>query len=150
MNTFALFFQHSHALCSHRCPTLQVLLRSKLPPVVIPPADCRRPIFDIVTSFRFEVAISFLIILNTCFLLLEHYDQPDYWRDMLVVVNYIFVGIFTLEAVLKIFVLGPRQYWQVCERSRKAFRNHNPFCQGQRLEKRRSDGSPCLDQAVLR
>jgi len=51
------------------------------------------------------------IILNTIQMCLEHYKQPLLWTLMLMYINIIFIGIFTIEGILKIIGYGFKQYW---------------------------------------
>lgn len=57
----------------------------------------------------FDLAIIFLIILNSIFLGMQDYVNPeaDIWRNNLVLISEpFFTSIFTLEAVLKIIAMG--------------------------------------------
>ena len=91
---------------------MRLLLKTRLPAAAYAPKSrLRRPLYRLVHSVAFETFISLCIIANIAFLSMEYYDQPRSWADMLTVANYVFVGIFTAEALLKIVALGPRRYF---------------------------------------
>ena len=91
---------------------MRVLLKSMLPPAAkAPNSRYLKFIYTIVRSFAFEVAINVLIVVNIIFMALEYYNQPEGWETVLDTANYVFVALFTLEALLKILALNPKQYF---------------------------------------
>lgn len=52
-----------------------------------------------------------LIAINILFMCIYHYDMERTVENMLEIVDYIFVGIFVVEFLLKITGLGPKYYW---------------------------------------
>ena len=44
---------------------------------------------------------------------MEYYGAPADYLNVLVMFNYVFVGIFTVEAILKLLGLGPRYYFYI-------------------------------------
>jgi len=65
------------------------------------------------SSSNFEYFILGCIVLNTIFLCMEYYDAPKTYKSFLNVGNNVFVGIFTLEAILKILAHGFSYYWHI-------------------------------------
>jgi len=50
--------------------------------------------------------------MNTIALTLNWYQRPNFMENMLEIVNYAFTAIFTIEAVIRIYGLGPRYYFK--------------------------------------
>ena len=64
----------------------------------------------------FDSIIMVFIILNTIVLGLKWYGEPDELPDILEIINYVFAGIFTVEAFIKIVALDKdyfRDGWNV-------------------------------------
>ncbi|PCI31098.1 hypothetical protein COB52_00380 [Candidatus Kaiserbacteria bacterium] len=59
----------------------------------------------------FDGFIITCIILNTIVLALKFYDEPKELPGILEIINYVFAGIFTLEAIIKLFAFG-KGYFQ--------------------------------------
>lgn len=59
----------------------------------------------ITHSNWFENFIMFCIILNTVVMALVWFDEPQDLAPVIEIVNYIFMAIFTLEAIIKIIAL---------------------------------------------
>lgn len=77
-----------------------------------PPKDpWRLPIFNFVEKPAFEYFIIGCILLNTIFLMTEHDGQPDYWQDVLEGLEYVFIAIYVIEAILKIIAYGFKGYF---------------------------------------
>jgi hypothetical protein len=57
-----------------------------------------------------DLFITICIILNTLFMALDHSGQSDRMTRILATGNYIFTGIFTTEAILKIIAKAPATY----------------------------------------
>uniref|UniRef100_F7AFH6 Sodium channel protein n=1 Tax=Macaca mulatta TaxID=9544 RepID=F7AFH6_MACMU len=53
------------------------------------------------------------IILNICFLALEHYPMSKSTNNLLNIGNLVFIGIFTAEMIFKIIAMHPYGYFQV-------------------------------------
>lgn len=87
----------------------------KLKPKAIPPGKprnkLRRFCYVVVMSLWFEMLIMAMICLNTLALCMDYYGAGKTYLFCLGVANNVFVGIFTLEAVLKLIGLGPRYYF---------------------------------------
>lgn len=60
----------------------------------------------------FEQSIIVLIILNTCVLSSEHYEQPKWLDDVSSIANIFFTIIFAAEMIFKIFAFGCKKYLQ--------------------------------------
>jgi hypothetical protein len=59
----------------------------------------------------FEGAMLLLVLLNVVSLLISYYDMSLAYENALDLSNYIFVGLFVLEAIVKILVLGSKAYF---------------------------------------
>lgn len=70
----------------------------------------RRVIFNIERNKYFNRFILGCIILNTMVLALKWYMQPDWVDRFTELLNYIFVAIFTAEALIKMIALNPLGY----------------------------------------
>jgi len=64
-----------------------------------------------VKSQKFDNFISLCVTLNIIGLCVEYYNAPEWYDEMLGVMNVVFVVIFLLEAVLKIIGYGRRFYF---------------------------------------
>ena len=64
-----------------------------------------------VVHSNFEMVILLCIVINSSMTLTEHYEQSDRWTDILYAQNAAFVGIFSLEAIIKIIGLSPAFYF---------------------------------------
>ena len=53
----------------------------------------------------FDRFIMFCIIINTVVLALKWFDEPDYMPKVTEIANYVFMVIFTLEAIMKIIAM---------------------------------------------
>ncbi|KAG6444901.1 hypothetical protein O3G_MSEX003637 [Manduca sexta] len=62
-------------------------------------------VFDIVTNKKFDMTIMIFIGLNMIVLMFEHYQQSETLSLILDYLNMIFIIIFTIECILKIFAL---------------------------------------------
>jgi len=60
---------------------------------------------------NFEAVIVACISINTCFMLSEHYQQSDQWTSLLEIQNWVFIGIFTVEFVVKVVGMSPQFYF---------------------------------------
>jgi len=76
-----------------------------------PAHPARKYLFDIVESRPFELVIMFCIMLNVITMAMRKFNQSDDYMQMLESFNYVFVVVFTVEAVIKIFALGPAEYF---------------------------------------
>lgn len=52
-----------------------------------------------------------IVLANTVFLAIEHADMSHELIEILRIGNFVFVGIFTLELMFKLWGLGWWQYW---------------------------------------
>lgn len=66
-----------------------------------------------VTSKAFDLGIMAMIILNIMVMATDTYDQSQQVANTLQTINLFFTILFTLEAVIKLFSLGVRQYYRV-------------------------------------
>jgi len=74
------------------------------------PEGWREPIYSLVTNPLFDHTIMTCIIVNTVFMSIRHFGQANWVEVMLMVVNYIFAIIFTVEAILKVIGLQMRYF----------------------------------------
>jgi len=72
--------------------------------------------FKVTSNQKFDVAIMIIILLNMVTMAMEHFDQPDELTSLLSIVNQLFIGIFTIECIMKILALRHyyfKQPWNV-------------------------------------
>ena len=67
--------------------------------------------YDVCEHPRFELGIMVCILLNVLTMAMRFFDEPAWWGEMLRYANFGFIGIFSLEMVLKLAGLGTRQYF---------------------------------------
>mmetsp|Transcript_6417 Transcript_6417/g.22602 ORF Transcript_6417/g.22602 Transcript_6417/m.22602 type:complete len:1664 (+) Transcript_6417:339-5330(+) len=72
----------------------------------------RRAVFHIVMDDRFDAFILSMILLNVFFMALTHANMTDAWVNALFIANTLFAAIFLMEAVLKLYALGYRDYFK--------------------------------------
>lgn len=65
--------------------------------------------FDLTTNKKFDLAIMLIMGLNMFVMALEHYGQSQELNQALETLNLVFIGIFTLECVCKVFAM--RHYY---------------------------------------
>lgn len=58
--------------------------------------------FDIVNHQTFEITIMVLILLNMVSMMVESHDMSDKLQSVLEFTNYVFVALFSGEALLKV------------------------------------------------
>jgi len=65
------------------------------------PADgsWRRKIYDLAQKEEFDLFIIGCILVNTCFMAAEHYDMDDGVALFLSIVDFLFLAVYTTEAV---------------------------------------------------
>ncbi|CAB3996293.1 voltage-dependent N-type calcium channel subunit alpha-1B-like [Paramuricea clavata] len=68
-------------------------------------------VWQIVDSAPFEYFIMLLIVLNTLTMMMKYYNEPATYRTYLNRFNEVFTFLFTLEAVLKLYVFR-RNYFR--------------------------------------
>nr|XP_022910562.1 sodium channel protein para-like [Onthophagus taurus] len=66
----------------------------------------------IVFNPFFETFIMLCIILNTLFMALDHHDMSRALETTLRLGNYIFIAIYTIEAIIKLMAMSPKYYFQ--------------------------------------
>ncbi|XP_017403935.1 sodium channel protein type 7 subunit alpha isoform X2 [Cebus imitator] len=70
-------------------------------------------VHKIITAPFTDLFLCICIILNVCFLALEHYPMSEQTSNLLSIGNLVFIGIFTAEMILKIIAMHPYGYFQV-------------------------------------
>lgn len=93
-------------------------MRSKKPikAMTRPKFKLQAYMFDITTSKKFDLAIMIIIGLNMFVMALEHYGQSAEFSSVLENLNLIFIAIFTLECLCKIFAMRHfyfREPWNI-------------------------------------
>lgn len=63
-----------------------------------------------VNNKKFEIGIMACIVLNTVVMSMTYFGEPESYSLALEIVNYVFAGIFTIEAVIKLIALH-REYF---------------------------------------
>ncbi|MBN3323874.1 CAC1B protein, partial [Atractosteus spatula] len=64
-----------------------------------------------VKSQSFYWIVLCLVALNTLCVAIVHYDQPDWLTKALYLAEFVFLGLFLTEMTLKMYGLGPRNYF---------------------------------------
>ena len=68
--------------------------------------------YKLITNKYFEIAIVVCIIWNTIVLAINWYSEPKSVDHTLDIINYVFTGIFSVEAILRILGLGLKGYFK--------------------------------------
>ena len=98
----------------HWIKTQQILLRLDPKKIARPPKnEIRAKLWHLVMSERFEWGIMICIVLNTMTMGIKFYGQPHELTQTIEYLNYGFATIFTLEAIIKLFAMGLRDYFRV-------------------------------------
>ncbi|PFX17210.1 Voltage-dependent calcium channel type D subunit alpha-1 [Stylophora pistillata] len=71
----------------------------------------RRELRKAVKTQAFYWIVIVVVFLNSLTLALEHYDQPDFLTKFLDIANKLFLGIFTIEMIVKMYCLGFHGYF---------------------------------------
>jgi hypothetical protein len=66
----------------------------------------RNAMIIVSEHYIFESIIMILIIINTIVLALKWYGEPNQLPKILELLNYVFAGIFSLEAIIKLIAFG--------------------------------------------
>ncbi|XP_071746366.1 voltage-dependent calcium channel type A subunit alpha-1 isoform X5 [Lepeophtheirus salmonis] len=53
-----------------------------------------------------------LVFLNTLCVAVEHYNQPEWLTELLYYAEFVFLGLFLAEMVIRMYALGPRIYFE--------------------------------------
>ncbi|XP_041094438.1 voltage-dependent N-type calcium channel subunit alpha-1B-like [Polyodon spathula] len=64
-----------------------------------------------VKAQSFYWAVLCVVALNTLCVAIVHYDQPQWLTDALYFAEFVFLGLFLTEMTLKMYGLGPRNYF---------------------------------------
>ncbi|KAK7605440.1 hypothetical protein V9T40_007298 [Parthenolecanium corni] len=72
----------------------------------------RYSIRRMVKATWFYWFVIMLVFLNTVFVAVEHRDQPKFLDYFVFYSEYVFLGLFMSEMFIKIYALGPRNYFQ--------------------------------------
>ncbi|KAJ8251797.1 hypothetical protein GJAV_G00225540, partial [Gymnothorax javanicus] len=75
--------------------------------------DCCQQLRFLVMHPFAELFMTVCVVVNTVFMAMEHYPMSYEFMETLEVADLIFLGIFTLEMVLKIIAMSPYHYFQV-------------------------------------
>ncbi|VDN11590.1 unnamed protein product [Dibothriocephalus latus] len=71
----------------------------------------RRIVVAFVKSRQFFILIMTCVLLNTVVLTTEHYNQPMWLNQFQSFANVLFVSLFTVEMLLKMFAFGLQDYF---------------------------------------
>jgi len=82
-------------------------------PPKVPENRQRKFFFNLVMSKYFRYAINIVIAANVVSLSLLFYGAPEELHKVVSISNYVFLGIYGLEAIFKILGLGPNQYFGI-------------------------------------
>lgn len=72
----------------------------------------RMSVHNVITSKYFDLAIAMVIGVNVVSMAMEFYMMPHALRYILRALNYFFTAVFTLEAGLKLYALGFKQFFK--------------------------------------
>ena len=64
----------------------------------------------LIKTNYFYWTVIFLVFLNTLFLCSVHHEQPEFWETFLFYAEFVFLGLFGIELVLKLYGLGVKNY----------------------------------------
>nr|XP_007963429.1 sodium channel protein type 9 subunit alpha isoform X6 [Chlorocebus sabaeus] len=73
----------------------------------------KKCIYFIVMDPFVDLAITICIVLNTLFMAMEHHPMTEEFKNVLIIGNLVFTGIFAAEMVLKLIAMDPYEYFQV-------------------------------------
>ncbi|XP_028033528.1 voltage-dependent calcium channel type A subunit alpha-1 isoform X3 [Bombyx mandarina] len=60
----------------------------------------------------FYWSVIVLVLFNTICVAVEHYNQPEWLTSFLYYAEYVFLGLFMMEMIVKMYALGPRIYFE--------------------------------------
>ncbi|KAL3318747.1 hypothetical protein Ciccas_002588, partial [Cichlidogyrus casuarinus] len=69
------------------------------------------PLKGMIKSHAFYWLVIILVLMNTMVLTSEHYGQPDWLETFQDAANIVFVALFTMEMLIKMYTLGLRCYF---------------------------------------
>ncbi|XP_031718893.1 voltage-dependent T-type calcium channel subunit alpha-1I-like isoform X2 [Anarrhichthys ocellatus] len=72
----------------------------------------RRSIHTVCTSHYLDLFITIIIFTNLLTMSMEHYNQPQYFVEILKYCNYVFTVIFVIETILKLTAFGLRRFFK--------------------------------------
>jgi voltage-dependent calcium channel L type alpha-1D len=72
----------------------------------------RKACYDMCLNDKFEIFIMVCIIANTIILAIKWYDEPKSVSSITELLNFILTIIFTIEAGIKLYALGPKFYFK--------------------------------------
>jgi hypothetical protein len=76
-----------------------------------PPTNpLRRALFHFMHWWVFDNVIAFFIVCNVILMATKHRGQSDGWNQLHFISDVVFMGIFTLEVMIRFTALGPK-YW---------------------------------------
>lgn len=82
---------------------------------VEPEGRCRKFVFNLCQSYFFEGIVQTVIVMNTITMVIVHHGSSEEFNFTLDVFNTIFVGFFTVEAILKLIGYGFTYYFSQSE-----------------------------------
>jgi Ca2+-binding EF-hand superfamily protein len=89
----------------------QIMIMSVKSKTAVAPEDgLRLTVYTFVTGQCFEIFTLICILINVGFLLAEEFPMDRDTRDTFVMINVVFLVLFTIEALIKIYALGINQY----------------------------------------
>eukprot|EP01050_Picozoa_sp_SAG11_P007632 SAG11_NODE_643_length_7983_cov_2.198884_2_plen_1259_part_00 len=88
---------------------LCMTVRSRNP--IVPESGPRQIVHKVVFSSWFDIFISISIIINVGCLMIEHVGMEEDLAESLALANLVFLVIFTLEMILRVLAMGPREYF---------------------------------------
>lgn len=90
--------------------TQRMAIRLRPPKKKHPPTNkLRRAAYRMVHTKHFDLIVNCAIALNTIFLAIKYYEEPDVIST--IIEKAFFAAFFTLEAATKLIGLGPKEYF---------------------------------------
>lgn len=65
----------------------------------------------VVKTQPFYWTVIVLVFLNTACVAVEHHKQPEWLETFLQYAEYVFLGLFISEMLIKVYALGPHIYF---------------------------------------
>ncbi|GBG27891.1 Sodium channel protein type 10 subunit alpha [Hondaea fermentalgiana] len=77
-----------------------------------PVGHLRSRVYDVVTSYSFDIFVNAVIVANTVWMMAEHMSASSAFEKVFWAIDGAFGAVYVLEAALKLLGLGPRRYFK--------------------------------------
>ena len=89
----------------YRDTLMSVITADSSPMIARPENAIRARCFDLCTSPFFEGSVLVLIVANSVLMGMEHCGEAESWTSLMGTLNYVFVGLFTLELSIRLVAI---------------------------------------------